>query len=54
MTERDIQEAVIMITSMRKSTKKMMKIIDPKAKSRVNQKRYELELKEIEQNHSYF
>ncbi len=54
MTERDIQEAVIMITSMRKSAKKMTNIVDPETKSRVNQKKYELELKEIEQNHDYF
>ncbi len=54
MTKRDIQEAVIMITSMRQSTKKMTNIVDPEAKNRVNQKRYELELKEIEQNHGYF
>ncbi|WP_375320148.1 hypothetical protein [Aliivibrio logei] len=53
MTKRDIEEAIIIITSMRKSAKKTTNIIHPETKNRVNQKIYELELKEINQNHDY-
>lgn len=40
MAKRYIQEAIIIITSMRKSAKKTTNIIDPETKNRVNNKIY--------------
>ena len=51
MTESEMQEAVILITSMRKCVIKPVKTIDPEAMKRINEKKYRLQLKIIEQEH---
>ncbi|GGK20589.1 hypothetical protein [Aliivibrio fischeri] len=53
MTEKEFQEAIIMITAMRKDIKKTVNVMDPEAKLRIEQKKYDLKLKEIEKDHNY-
>lgn len=38
MTEKEFQEAIIMITAMRKDIKKTVNVMDPEAKLRIEQK----------------
>ncbi|MGF1907736.1 hypothetical protein [Aliivibrio salmonicida] len=52
MTEIEIQEAVVIITSMRKCLKTATSIIDPEMKKRIDMKQYKLKLKSIEQDHT--